>query len=118
MTVLANVLVGLVAALHVYFLILEAFLWDTPFGRKTFGLTPEFAKASKALAANQGLYNGFLAAGLVWGLALGGDGEAIKIFFLSCVVIAGVVGAATVSRKILLIQALPAAAALLLLLLA
>lgn len=118
MTVLANVLVGLVAALHVYFLILEAFLWDTPFGRKTFGLTPEFARASKALAANQGLYNGFLAAGLVWGLALGDAGDAIKIFFLSCVVVAGVVGAATVSRKILFIQALPAAAALLLLLLA
>ncbi len=118
MTVLANVLVGLVAALHVYFLILEAFLWDTPYGRRTFGLTPEFAGASKALAANQGLYNGFLAAGLVWGLTLGDAGEAIKIFFLACVIIAGAVGAATVSRKILFIQALPAAAALLLLLLA
>jgi putative membrane protein len=118
MSVLANALVGLVAALHVYFLILEAFLWDTPYGRKTFGLTPEFATASKALAANQGLYNGFLAAGLVWGLALGGDGDAIKIFFLACVVIAGVVGGATVGRKVLLVQALPAAAALLLLLFA
>ena len=117
MKALANILVGLVAALHVYFLVLEAFLWDTPYGRKTFGLTPEFAGASKALAANQGLYNGFLAAGLVWGLALGGAGDAIKIFFLACVVIAGAVGAATVSRKILFVQALPAAAALLLLLL-
>jgi putative membrane protein len=116
MNALTNVLVGLVAALHVYFLILEAFLWDTPYGRKTFGLTPEFASASKALAANQGLYNGFLAAGLVWGLALGGAGDAIKIFFLTCVIIAGAVGAATVSRKVLYIQALPAAAALLLLL--
>src|SRR5918998_1509469 len=107
MTLLANVLVGLVAALHVYFLILEAFLWDTPYGRKTFGLTPEFARESKALAANQGLYNGFLAAGLVWGLALGDAGEAIKSFFLACVVVAGVVGAATVNQKILFIQALP-----------
>jgi putative membrane protein len=116
MNALANVLVGLVATLHIYFLILEAFLWDTPYGRKAFGLTPEFARASKTLAANQGLYNGFLAAGLVWGLALGDAGEAIKIFFLACVVIAGAVGAATVSRKILFIQALPAAVALLLLL--
>lgn len=118
MRVLANVLVGLVAALHVYFLILEAFLWDTPYGRKTFDLTPEFATASKALAANQGLYNGFLAAGLVWGLALGGDGDAIKIFFLTCIVVAGVVGGATVGRKVLFVQALPAAVALLLLLFA
>jgi putative membrane protein len=116
MTTLANVLVGLVAALHVYFLILEMFLWDTPYGRKAFGLTPEFARASKALAANQGLYNGFLAAGLLWGLALGGGGGAVKVFFLACVVIAGVFGAVTVSRKVLFIQALPAAVALLLLL--
>ena len=116
MTVLANALVGLVALLHLYFLILEMFLWDTPYGRKAFGLTPEFASASKALAANQGLYNGFLAAGLLWGLALGGAGDAVKIFFLSCVVVAGVFGAATVSRKIFFIQALPAAVALLLLL--
>ena len=116
MTLLANVLVGLVAFLHVYFLILEMFLWDTPYGRKAFGLTPEFARASKALAANQGLYNGFLAAGLLWGLALGGAGVAVKIFFLACVVIAGVFGAVTVSRKVLFVQALPAAIALLLLL--
>jgi putative membrane protein len=118
MNALTNVLVSLVAALHIYFLILEAFLWDTPYGWKAFGLTPEFAKASKALAANQGLYNGFLAAGLVWGLTLGSAGDAVKIFFLACVVVAGAVGAATVSRKVLFIQALPAAAALLLLLLA
>lgn len=117
MNALTNVLVGLVAALHVYFLVLEAFLWDTPYGRKTFGLTPEFASASKALAANQGLYNGFLAAGLVWGLTLGSAGDAVKIFFLACVVVAGVFGAVTVSRKVLFIQALPAAVALLLLLL-
>ena len=116
MTVLANVLVGLVAFLHVYFLILEMFLWDTPYGRNAFGLTPEFARASKALAANQGLYNGFLAAGLLWGFALGGAGDAVKIFFLACVVIAGVFGAVTVSRKVLFVQALPAAIALLLLL--
>ena len=119
MRIIANILIGLVAALHVYFLILEAFLWDTPYGRKVFGLTPEFAGASKTLAANQGLYNGFLAAGLVWGLTRGGDaGDAVKVFFLGCVIIAGVVGAATVSRKVLFIQALPAAAALLLLLFA
>ena len=116
MNALTNVLVGLVAALHVYFLVLEAFLWDTPYGRKVFGLTPEFARASKALAANQGLYNGFLAAGLVWGLTLGDSGGAVKIFFLACVVVAGVFGAVTVSRKVLFIQALPAAVALLLLL--
>ncbi|HEX8290971.1 MAG TPA: DUF1304 domain-containing protein [Pyrinomonadaceae bacterium] len=116
MSVLANVLVGLVAALHAYFLVLEMFLWDTPYGRKTLGLSPEFAAASKALAANQGLYNGFLAAGLVWGLTLGGGGGAVKTFFLACVIIAGVVGALTVGRKVLFVQALPAAAALLLLL--
>jgi putative membrane protein len=109
---LANVLVGLVALLHVYFLVLEMFLWDKPFGRKTFGLTQEFATASKVLAANQGLYNGFLAAGLAWGLALGPDGGAVKVFFLVCVLVAGIFGAATVSRKILFVQALPAAVAL------
>jgi putative membrane protein len=109
---LANVLIGLVALLHVYFLVLEMFLWDKPFGRKTFGLTPEFATASKALAANQGLYNGFLAAGLVWGLCLGDGGFQVKVFFLACVVVAGVFGAITVNRKILFVQAVPAAAAL------
>ncbi|MCW7540237.1 DUF1304 domain-containing protein [Aquabacterium sp. A7-Y] len=109
--VLAKILVGLVALLHLYFLVLEMFLWDKPFGRRTFGLTPEFAAASKALAANQGLYNGFLAAGLVWGLTLGPAGTAVKLFFLACVVVAGVFGALTVSRKIFFVQAVPALAA-------
>src|SRR5687768_13372796 len=99
MTTAANIAVALVALLHVYFLVLEMFLWDKPRGLRTFGLTPEFAAASKSLAANQGLYNGFLAAGLVWGLALGPSGYAIKIFFLACIVVAGVFGAATASRK-------------------
>ena len=109
MMTVANVLVGLVALIHVYILVLEMFLWTTPKGRKAFGTTPEFAEASKVLAANQGLYNGFLAAGLLWGLALGSEGTDVKIFFLSCVLIAGVFGGLTASRKILLVQALPAA---------
>jgi putative membrane protein len=117
MTTAANVLVGLVALLHLYFLVLEMFLWDKPTGRRVFGLTPEFAAASKGLAANQGLYNGFLVAGLVWGLSLGAAGHSIKIFFLSCVVVAGVFGAATVNRRILFVQAVPAAVALALVLL-
>ena len=112
MTTVANTAVALVALLHIYFLILEMFLWDKPRGLKTFGLTPEFAAASKTLAANQGLYNGFLAAGLVWGLALGVDGYAIKIFFLSCITLAGVFGAVTANPKILWVQALPGAIAL------
>lgn len=118
MYLLGNVLIGLVALLHLYFLILEMFLWDTPFGRKAFALTPEFAAESKTLAANQGLYNGFLAAGLTWGICLGGEGFAIKLFFLSCVIIAGVFGAMTVSRKIFFVQALPAIIALAMVLLA
>lgn len=105
---LGTILTGLVAALHLYFLILEMFLWDKPFGRKTFNLTPEFATASKTLAANQGLYNGFLAAGLAWGLWLGPAGLSVKSFFLGCVVVAGVYGAATVNMRIFFIQALPA----------
>ena len=109
MALAANVVVGLVALLHAYFLVLEMFLWTTPRGRKVFGTTPEFAEASKVLAANQGLYNGFLAAGLVWGLAMGPAGASIKVFFLACVVIAGVYGAATASRRILFVQAAPAA---------
>jgi putative membrane protein len=117
MTTAANVAVGLVALLHLYFLVLEAFLWDKPAGRRAFGLTPAFAAASKALAANQGLYNGFLAAGLVWGLILGADGGPVKVFFLGCVVAAGVFGALTVSRKILWVQGLPGAVALALVLL-
>ncbi|MBA8888531.1 putative membrane protein [Dokdonella fugitiva] len=115
MTTIANVLVGLVAVLHLYFLVLEMFLWTTPTGRRVFATTAEFAQASKTLAANQGLYNGFLAAGLVWGLAEGAEGFHVKQFFLSCVIVAGLYGAWTVSRKILYVQALPAIAALVLL---
>lgn len=105
---LANVLIGLVALLHTYFLVLEMFFWNKPLGRKAFGLTPEFAEASKTLAANQGLYNGFLAAGLAWGICLGTAGFSVKLFFLACVIVAGVYGALTVSRKILFVQAVPA----------
>src|SRR5213595_4222943 len=112
MTTFANIAVALVALLHVYFLVLEMFLWDKPRGLRTFGLTPEFAAASKSLAANQGLYNGFLAAGLVWGLALGVNGYSIKIFFLACIVVAGVFGAMTANSKILWVQALPGGIAL------
>ena len=108
MYLLGNVLVGLVVLLHVYFLVLEMFLWDTRFGHKAFALTPEFAAESKTLAANQGLYNGFLAAGLIWGICDVDDGFAIKLFFPSCVMIAGIFGAMTVSRKIFFVQALPA----------
>jgi putative membrane protein len=110
----AAILVVLVAALHVFFLVLEMFLWTTPYGRKTFGTTPEVARSSAALAANQGLYNGFLAAGLLWALLSYGvrDGRAILTFFLVCVIIAGVYGAATASRRILVVQALPGALAL------
>jgi putative membrane protein len=104
-----NIIVGLVALLHVYFMVLEMFLWTKPYGRKTFGLTADFAAASKALAANQGLYNGFLAAGLVWGLLLGAEGVAIKLFFLGCVVIAGIFGGLTVNKKIFWVQAFPGA---------
>ena len=117
MSMIANVVVGLVALLHLYFLVLEMFLWDKPAGLRAFGHTREAAAASKVLAANQGLYNGFLAAGLVWGLARGADGTDIKVFFLACVLIAGVYGALTASRKILYVQALPAAIALVLVLL-
>ena len=109
MSLAAHVIIALVALLHVYFLVLEMFLWDKPAGLKAFGQTPEAAAASKVLAANQGLYNGFLAAGLVWGLMLGADGRGVKIFFLACVLIAGLYGEATASRKILFVQALPAA---------
>lgn len=118
MSLAANVIVALVALLHLYFLVLEMFLWDKPAGLKAFGQTPEAAAASKVLAANQGLYNGFLAAGLVWGLSLGSDGRSVKIFFLACVLVAGLYGAATASRKILFVQALPAAIGLALVLLA
>jgi putative membrane protein len=109
--IVAGVLVGLVAALHLYFLVLEMFLWTTPTGRRTFGLEAAFAEESKSLAANQGLYNGFLVAGLVWGLVA--DRTDVKVFFLVCVIVAGLYGAATVSRRILVVQAVPAALALL-----
>jgi len=112
MATLANILVALVAVLHLGFLALEMFFWDHPFGRRRFGMTPEYSKASASLAANQGLYNGFLAAGLIWGL-ISGDAS-IKIFFLICVVIAGVYGGLTARRTILYIQALPGLLALLL----
>ena len=118
MKAIADTAVALVAALHLYFLVLEMFLWTRPFGLKTFGLTPEFARASRALAANQGLYNGFIAAGLGWGLVLGNAGYSIKIFFLGCVIVAGVFGALTVSRKILWVQAFPGIIALALVLFA
>jgi putative membrane protein len=120
MIFIANALVALVAALHVYFLLLEMFLWTRPLGLKTFRNSPEKAADSAVLAANQGLYNGFLAAGLVWGLLQGVPGFAfqIKTFFLLCVIVAGVYGALTVSRRILYVQAAPAAAALILLWLA
>lgn len=109
---LADGLVVLVALLHLYFLVLEMFLWTKPYGRRVFGLTVEKAALTKSLAMNQGLYNGFLAAGLAWGLLAGADGHVIKVFFLSCVIIAGVFGAATASRKILWVQAVPGALAL------
>jgi putative membrane protein len=120
MTFVANILVALVAALHIYFLVLEMFLWTKPLGLKTFRNSIEKATESAVLAANQGLYNGFLAAGLIWGLFHSNPGFAfqIKTFFLLCVVVAGVYGAATVSRRILYVQAAPAALALVLLWLA
>ena len=115
MVTAAVVVTALVALLHIYFLILEMFLWNKPAGMRAFGQTKEAATATKVLAANQGLYNGFLAAGLIWGLSLGAAGFSIKVFFLICVLIAGLYGAATASRKILFVQALPAAVALVLL---
>ncbi len=119
MQVAAAILVGLVAVIHLYFLVLEMFLWDRPRGRKVFGTTPEFSRQSATLAANQGLYNGFLAAGLIWGLiAADPVGFGARVFFLCCVLVAGAYGALTVNRRILFVQALPAALALVLVLLA
>ncbi len=118
MQMTATVVTILVGVLHLYILVLEMFLWNTPKGRRTFGLTPEFAQASKVLAANQGLYNGFLAAGLLWGAWLGAAGYPVKVFFLLCVVVAGVFGAVTANRRILFVQALPGGIALTLVLLA
>ena len=119
MTALATVLVALVALIHVYIVVLEMFLWTTPRGRAAFGLKPEFAEQTKALAANQGLYNGFLAAGLIWGI-VGPDHLrfGFQVFFLLCVMVAGVYGAATASRKILFVQTVPATVALVAVLLA
>jgi len=116
MTLIANILTAIVALLHAGFLVLEMFLWDHPFGRKRFGMTPEYSKASASLAANQGLYNGFLAAGLLWGISNGDF--AIKAFFLICVLIAGLYGGLTTRRTILYIQALPGLLALIFLYLA
>ena len=117
MILIANVLVAVVAALHVYFLVLEMFLWTRPLGLKTFRNSIEKATDSAVLAANQGLYNGFLAAGLVWGLVHPDPAFAfqVKTFFLLCIVVAGIYGAATVSRRILYVQGAPAALALVLL---
>ncbi|WAH61740.1 DUF1304 domain-containing protein (plasmid) [Pseudomonas silvicola] len=109
---LANILVALVAVIHIYILVLEMFLWETKTGRKAFKLSVDFARETRVLAANQGLYNGFLAAGLLWGLWLGENGVPVTLFFLICVLIAGIFGAMTASRKILYVQALPALIAL------
>jgi putative membrane protein len=111
MRIIALLLVAIVALSHIGFLVLEMFYWDDPLGQRTFGTTPEFAAASKVLAANQGLYNGFLAAGLLWGLFSGR--RDVKVFFLLCVVIAGVYGGLTAKMSILYVQGLPALAALL-----
>lgn len=109
MAVIAGVLVGLVAALHVYILVLEMFLWRTPRTRAAFGTTPEFAEATAVLAANQGLYNGFLAAGLIWGLLAGADlARPVQLFFLGCVAVAGLYGGLTSNRRIIVIQTVPA----------
>lgn len=110
MRFVADIAVLIVALLHVLFLVLEMFLWTKPFGRRTFGLSRELAENTKALAANQGLYNGFLAAGLIWGVVSGTFD--VKVFFLVCVIVAGIFGALTAKRSILYIQALPAMLAL------
>ncbi|AHE73175.1 membrane protein [Enterobacter ludwigii] len=109
---LATILVAIVALIHLYILVLEMFLWNTKTGHKAFNLSSDFARDTRVLAANQGLYNGFLAAGLLWGLWLGESGVPVVFFFLTCVLIAGIYGAMTASRKILYVQALPALAAL------
>ena len=110
MRYLATILVGLVALSHMGFLVLEMFFWDRPLGRKIFNMTPEVSAASATLAANQGLYNGFLAAGLIWGLYA--NRPDVQIFFLACVIVAGVFGGFTAKRSIIYTQALPAVAAL------
>jgi putative membrane protein len=115
MSTVANIVIGIIGILHIGFLVLEMFLWKKPVGLKTFNMTQEVAESSAALAANQGLYNGFLAAGLFWGLI--SETTSVKIFFLICVLIAGIFGGLTAKRSILLIQALPALIGLLLILL-
>lgn len=113
MSIIADVIVLVVAAIHVYVLVLEMFLWQTARGMKSFGTDPDFAARSATLAANQGLYNGFLAAGLGWGVVAGDPvGTPVKIFFLGCVIVAGLYGAVTVNMRILVVQAVPAAIAL------
>jgi len=116
MKTMANILVAFVAIQHLGFLVLEMFLWQTPAGMRVFGMTPEVAAQSAVLAANQGLYNGFLAAGLLWGLVDKRDGFRIKAFFLLCVIVAGVFGGLTAKPSILVVQGAPAFVALLLLL--
>lgn len=118
MLIAALAATALLVLLHLWILVLEMFLWDTPRGRKAFGLTPEFSASTRILAANQGLYNGFLAAGLAWGLVPGPHAFAVRVFFLSCVTVAGLYGAATSSRKILFVQGIPGALGLALTLLA
>ncbi|MGW4484581.1 DUF1304 domain-containing protein [Amycolatopsis sp. NPDC004368] len=119
MTVVANVLVGLVALLHVYIVVLEMFLWTTPRARAAFGNTETFARESKVMAANQGLYNGFLAAALIWGLiATDPTGFQFKLYGLACVIVAGLYGAATASKRILFVQVVPGVLALVFVLLA
>jgi putative membrane protein len=117
MRLLAELLVFLVALLHVYILVLEMFLWTKPHGRRVFRLSPEHAAITRVLAANQGLYNGFLAAGLFWGLWLGPAGAPVQLFFLLCVAAAGIFGGLTASRRIMLVQGLPAIVAAVLLIL-
>lgn len=113
MPLIANLLVALVALIHAGILVLEMFLWNTPYGQRSFGLTPDFAAQTAVLAANQGLYNGFLAAGLLWSLvAPKALSVPLKVFFLGCVIVAGLFGAATAKGSILFVQALPAALAL------
>ena len=106
------VLAALVALEHIYILVLEMFLWTKPAGLRAFGLTPEFAQETAVLAANQGLYNGFLAAGLIWGLILKDRGFGVRVFFLGCVIVAGIFGGLTAKPSILYVQALPAALAM------
>ena len=114
MNILTVIAISIVIVLHILFLILEMFLWNTPYGRKTFALSEDYAKQSASLAANQGLYNGFLAAGLLWGLTSTGGFDAL-VFFLCCIIIAGIYGAITAKSSILWLQAMPATIALTLL---